>query len=101
MNIKSVTIILLILGIFLTGVGMGVWFANGERIEIQVTSGPAMTVTDYAGTVAVKTITLTWTPNTKEVELPANTGNQAIGIGIGIMGVGMTLTGLILLAKKD
>ena len=63
--------LLLVFGIIFSGVGAGIWYANGEKVE-------------YRGLA--------------ELKEPANTGAQAFGIGMGIIGLGMTTTGLIILS---
>lgn len=103
MNIKALSIILLVLGIILTGVGTGVWFANGDRIETQVTPEEIRYYTEDVATTSPPPSVVTYTipPSTKLVELPANTSVQGFGIGMGVVGIGMTLTGLVLLIRKD
>ena len=74
MNRMTIAILLLVLAISLTGVGAGAWYANGETIG---------------------------TSSKWYIPIPANKTAQGFGIGIGVTGLGMTITGLVLLGRKD
>jgi hypothetical protein len=70
----------LVIGILLLALGVFIWQINGEHV---VDRG-----TGYLTTYRYETI-------------PADSTGQAIGLAIGVVGLGSTIVGLITLTKKQ
>jgi len=75
MGSKKLEAILLIVGILLIATGLGVWQVNGEHTEYY-----------YSGHV--------------ESVKSSSPAGQAVGLGLAVVGLGSTVTGLVMLTKK-